>query len=118
MAHVFMPKIYEPPVVQGPIAVTITGAGLSDWVYVTVGGVKYTAAASGIEVMPGDVITFSVTQGSSGGYVTIDGTKAFTVTASGTLQHYEWTVPDGISEISIALTAVGSWGGYITVTTS
>lgn len=120
MAHVFMPRIFEPPVVATSVAVTITGTGHSTDGYVTISGTKYTAAASGIEVMAGDVITFGVYGKSAtySGNVRIDDTAVLTVT-TGTVKTYAWTVPEGITSISIALKYSSSQGiCTITVTTS
>lgn len=52
-----------------PIAVTITGSGgiLSNYAYATINGTKYTSATDGLEVMPGDTISFSVYGESSSG---------------------------------------------------
>lgn len=101
------------------IPVTITGTGNASYCYAMIGGAQYTAAATGVEVMAGDVITFGVYAYSSvlPGTVTIDGTKVLSATNGGTAT-YEWTIPDGISTITIRL-AVGQRNmGTITVTTT
>lgn len=104
------------------IPVTITGTGNATYCYATINNTKYSAAASGIEVMPGDNITFGVYGYSTTHYgqLSIDGTKKLKVTSKST-QTYVWTVPDGVTEISIAFTYMGSGTrryGRITVTTS
>lgn len=108
--------------VISPAAVTITGTGNATYCYATINGTKYSGAASNIEVMPGDVITFGVYGRSSTYYgrVTIDGTQVLNVTNQ-TTQTYNWTVPDGVKTISIAMayTSTSSQrNGRITVTTN
>lgn len=97
--------------------VTITGSGHSTYCYVTINGTTYTEAASDITVAAGATIVFSG-YGSSG-YVTIDGD---TVASGGSgARTYTWTVPAGISQISIAMahsTSFVSRYGRITVTTT
>lgn len=105
-----------------PAAVTITGTGNATYCYATINGTKYNSATSNIEVMPGDVITFGVNGRSSTYYgrITIDGTQALNVT-NNTTQTYNWTVPDGVRTISIAMEYNSSTYqryGRITVTTS
>ena len=105
-----------------PAIVTITGTGNATYCYATINGTKHSAAASNLEVLPGDVITFGVYGYSSTYYgrVTIDGTQALDVTNK-TTQTYEWTVPDGVVAISIAFTYTSSTysrNGRIAVTTS
>lgn len=105
-----------------PAAVTITGTGNATYCYATINGTKYSSAASNIEVMPGDVITFGVYGRSSSYYgrVTIDGAQVLNVTNQ-TTQTYNWTVPDGVKTISIAMSYTSSSSqrnGRITVTTT
>ena len=99
----------------GPVLVTITGTGSSTNAYTTINGNVYTSAASGVEVIQGDVISFYIK--GSGGSVTIDGE---TVATGGMFaKTYDWTVPEGIQEVVIVLTLTGSGSiGSITVTTS
>lgn len=103
-------------------SVTITGTGNANYCYATVKDTKYSAAASNIEVMPGDTITFGVYGRSSTYYgeVTIDGTQVVKV-IDRTTQTYNWTVPDGVKTISIAMTynsQTTSRNGRIVVTTT
>lgn len=103
-----------------PALVTITGTGNASYCYVTINGTKYNASASGIEVMPGDVIRFGVRGYSSAynGTVTIDGAQVVSVTNT-TTKTYDWTVPEEVSEITISLSYQSSRTlGRITVTTS
>ena len=106
-----------------PIAVTITGSGSIVYCYATINGTKYTSATDGIEVMPGDTIVFTVygTSSSRKGYVKIDGTEVLTVTSKSS-STYNWHVPDGITSISIAMSASSFIAtdkyGRITVTTA
>lgn len=103
-------------------SVTITGTGNANFCYATVNGTKYSAAESNIEVMPGDTITFGVYGRSSTYYgeVTIDGTQVLNVTDRIT-ETYNWTVPDGVRTISIAMTYMSTLtkrNGRIVVTTT
>lgn len=106
-----------------PIAVTITGGGYISTCFVTINGTKYTSETTGIVVMTGDTIGFTVSgTSSSKGYVKIDGKNVLTVT-DGSRSTYNWKVPDGITSISIDLYAVPSFittnpYGHITVTTA
>ena len=107
-----------------PIAVTITGSGSALICYATINGTKYTSATDGIEVMPGDMIGFTVGGASSRskGYVKIDGKEVLTVT-DGSKSTYNWNVPDGITSISIDMYATPVFittnpYGRITVTTA
>lgn len=107
---------------NGPVAVTITGTGDSSNCYATINGTKYTSAASGIEVVAGDVITFAVYGYSNTmkGIITIDGTQVVSVTRRKT-ETYDWTVPEGIETISISLSYINlgtARRGQITVTTA
>ena len=101
------------------VPVTITGTGNASYCYAMVGGAQYTAAATGIEVVAGDVITFGVYAYSSlfPGSVTVDGTKVLSATSKGTTT-YEWTIPDGISAIAISLAVGQRNAGTITVNTA
>lgn len=109
----------EPPVI--PVAVTITGSGDADICYATINGTKQYRAGTH-EVNDGDTITFGV-YGESimyYGSVTIDGTQVLRV-MSGSLKTYDWTVPNGISTIEIAMSyTIGARQdhGRITVTTA
>ena len=119
MAHIFMPRIFEPPeLYSGAVAVTITGTGDSTFAYAVVNGSKYSSPASGKSVTTGDVITFGVAGfGSSAlGTVTINGTVVLS-NGSETAQTYAWTVPAGVTAVTIALSYNAVYG-TITVTTS
>lgn len=110
----------KPPVT--PASVTISGTGNATYCYAQINGTKYSAAASNIEVMPGDTITFGVFGYSSTYYgrVTIDGTQALNVT-SATTKTYNWIVPDRVKTISIGFTYTSSStrrNGRIVVTTT
>ena len=102
-----------------PIAVTITGTGHSSRCYATINGVNQYEAGTH-EVYAGDTITFGVygTVGSNPGSVTIDGMKVLQATGAST-QTYDWTVPNGISTVEIAMEYnSSSKSGKITVTTA
>ena len=106
----------EPPVIT--IAVTITGSGSSRNCYATINGTKQHNAGTH-EVNAGDTITFGVS-GSRGkhGLVTIDGTQVLEVSGSST-KTYDWTMPNGISTVEIAMEYnSSSKSGTITVTTA
>lgn len=118
MAHVFMPRIFEPPV-PGLIKVTIDGVGDYSQSFVTIYDTKYAEPASGIEVMSGDVITFYMYGYSK---LTIDGTIVVSETGDDAEVEYEWIIPD-VHNISItfdfSITSDGYVNyNYITVTTS
>lgn len=102
-----------------PVAVTITGTGHSTRCYATINGTKQYEAGTH-EVNAGDTITFGVfgtfKPGSVPGSVTIDGTEVLKVTDN-TTQTYDWTVPNGISTVEIAM-AYSSSRSTITVTTA
>lgn len=109
------------PEIVGPVAVTITAntvGSSTGKVYATVNGTKYTAAASGIEVWPGDVIEFGIWRQNTGysTSVTVDGDTLFSIT-SGLTATGNWTVPDGITEIAILIQGYAN-NSRITVTTS
>lgn len=104
----------------GAIPVTITGTGNGTYCYVTINEETYTAAASGIEVLPGDIISFTVNTNfqSYRGKIVIDGENVAIKTGKVT---YEWTVPE-CESIGIELdykTAQSGFVkyGYITVNT-
>lgn len=102
-----------------PISVTITGTGSSSTCYARINGTQHTEAASGIEVEPGDEITFTVADSQLGqnGSVIINGETVFTTSSS--TKTYVWTVPEGIAFIRIALADRGlTTGATITVTTA
>lgn len=98
------------------VAVTITGTGNRDYCSVTIAGTMYTTATTGLEVQTGDSIKFNIRGSSSGGTgkITIDG-EVVTSSSNLTARSYTWTVPAGISVITIALSS--SPQGVITVTT-
>ena len=100
------------------VDVTVTGTGNTSYCYATIGGTTVIAAGT-YTVKAGDVITFGVSGTSSRYYgsVEIDGITVLTVTSS--KKTYDWTVPDGISSINIALAYNGARKyGTITVTTA
>ena len=112
---VFASKQIVMPVL--PIAVTITGAGDSSKCYAIINGTERYSAGT-YEVNRGDTITFGVFGSRShSGYVTIDGTKVLRVTIGGT-KTYDWTVPNGISTVEIAMEYKEKEYSRITVTTS
>ena len=116
---VFFRRRGEPPVL--PIAVTITGVGDASYCYATINGTKQYEAGTH-EVNTGDTIKFGIygTYGSHYGSVTIDGTQVLKVT-SGSTETYDWTVPNGISTIEIAMqyfSMSSNRNGRITVTTA
>lgn len=105
-----------------PAVVTITGTGNQTYCYATINGQKHYGAASNIEVMPGDVITFGVYGRSTTypGWVKVNGTTALNVTNQST-QTYNWTVPDKTKTVTIAMSYTSSntqRRGQITVTTT
>ena len=107
-------------VIQTPIVVTITGTGDEQYFYAIINGTKQYSAGTH-EVNAGDIITFGVfgagTWPNLVGSLTIDGTEVMTVTNS-VPQTYDWTVPNGISTVEIAI-SVNEYGcGTITVTTA
>lgn len=106
----------EPPVIT--IAVTITGLGNSRNCYAIINGTKQYEAGTH-EINTGDTITFGVTgKRNSIGYVTIDGTQVLSVKSDST-KTYDWTVPNGISTVEIAMEYnSSSKSGTITVTTA
>ena len=100
-------------IVFGPIPVTITGHGDSLHCTAKINGKVYYQPATGIEVMPGDIITLSVPPNS---YIRIDGVSAGFFILGGS---YDWTVPKSIKEINIDFTINNSNDGYkINVTTT
>ena len=103
-----------------PITVTITGAGDSSKCYAIINGTKQYSAGTH-EVYAGDTITFGVSGNSFlSGLVTIDGTEVLKVNG-GSAKTYDWTVPNGISTIEIAMalpSLSGTYSGKITVTTA
>ena len=116
---VFFRRRGEPPATT--IAVTITGKGNASYCYAKINGTKQYSAGTH-EVNAGDTITFGVYGNvRDHGYVEIDGTQVLKATGSAT-KTYNWTVPDGISTVEIAMNyrSVGSQPifGRITVTTA
>ena len=105
-----------------PFYATITGSGSSTYCHATINGTKYYSAKSDIPVWAGDTITFGV-RGRSATYygeVVIDGSQVLVVTST-TTSIYEWTVPSGITSISIAMSYTSTTNqrnGRITVTTT
>ena len=97
------------------IPVTITGTGSAKYCFATINGTEYASAASGIEVMPGDTVRFTVWGEPPATYVTINGTKVQTGSMLNATS-YDWTIPDGVSSISIELYDDGSTTAQITVT--
>lgn len=100
-----------------PVPVTITGNGNESNCYCEIGGAKYYAATSGVETSAGDIIHLYAAAGQMSvftvaGKITINGTSV----GSGNTKSYDWTVPDDISEITIAFKSGNS--NEITVTTA
>lgn len=113
---VFFRRRGEPPAITTPIAVTITSSGNADYCYAIINGTKQYSAGTH-EVYAGDTITFGVYGAGKGpGTITIDGTQVLKVT-SGSTETYDWTVPNDISTVEIAL-KYSSHAGKITVTTA
>ena len=112
---VFASKQIVMPVLS--IAVTITGTGNSRYCYAIINGTKQYSAGTH-EVNTGDTITFGIYGESKKNYslVTIDGTNVLTVSNSST-KTYDWTVPNGISTVNIAMEYINVHG-RITVTTA
>ena len=119
-----------PAVRPAVVAVEITGEGFfydeisNGATGVTIHGETYTAAAADISVQPGDVIVFHVAgawQDANRGTLTIDGIVAHTTTEHITTETYEWSVPEGITQIAINLATrytIYCYISTITVTTS
>lgn len=97
------------------IPVTITGTGRAKYCFATINGTEYSSAASGIEVMPGDTVRFTVWGVPPETYITINGAKVQTGSMINATS-YDWTIPDGVSSISIKLYDKGSATAQITVT--
>lgn len=104
-----------------PIVVTITGSGNSSNCYAIINGTKYYTETNNIKVMAGDTISFETynnVSSTQSGFVKINGTQVTSSTTKGYIT-YDWTVSDGISNITIAITYYSSSGsGQIIVTTS
>ena len=102
------------------IVVTITGTGNEQYFYATINGTKQYSEGTH-EVNAGDTITFGVfgagTRPGLVGSLTIDGTEVLRVTNS-VPQTYDWTVPNGISTVEIAISVTQYGCGTITVTTA
>ena len=100
------------------ITVTITGSGSQNYCYAIINGTKQYRAGTH-EVNDGDTITFGIFGRSSSTYglVTIDGTEVLRVTDK-TTETYDWTVPNGISTVEIAMSTQSANYGRITVTTA
>lgn len=107
-----------------PIPVTITGTGSSSNCYATINGTMYSSAASGIEVLPGDVIHFYTARSASSETIkiTIDGTVVKQSSGNTNSISYTWTVPEACKSINIDFSQGGSGGMRvyynITVTTT
>ena len=113
---VFFRRRGEPPAT--PIAVTITGTGDSRKCYAIINGTtQYTAGTH--EVYAGDTITFGVVGRAFPNYgsVIINKTEVLIVTEF-TAKTYDWTVPNGISTVEIAMVYSKKGIGQITVTTA
>lgn len=104
------------------ITVTITGSGNSTYCYAIINGTKQYSAGTH-EVYAGDTITFGVYSAGdqNSGWVVIDGTEVLRAAVT-TTETYDWTVPNGISTIEIAMEYKTMAGrptrGRITVTTA
>lgn len=114
-------KVVQVPSV-GPtlVEVSITGSGNGYFGFVDIHGTTYTSAAGGIEVLTGDIITFTVAGSGSGtaeGKVVIDGVQVVSST-NGNQYSYEWEVLTGITRVDIALAYSSIGAVAITVTTS
>ena len=104
------------------VAVTITGSGDASYSYAIINGASYSKAASGIEVETGDIITFGVYGSmSQTGTLVVDGRTTVSASENST-ETYNWTVPSGVSKVTINLAVSGNnpYTRYatITVTTS
>ena len=118
---VFASRVVQVPSV-GPtlVDISITGTGNESFGFVNIHGTTYTSAASGIEVLTGDVITFTVAgfgSGAAEGKVVIDGEKVVSST-NGNQASYKWEVPAGITKVDIVMTNAALGAVVITVTTS
>jgi hypothetical protein len=102
------------------VEVSIEGSGNDYYSFVDIHGTTYTAAKSGIEVLTGDIITFTIA-GSGYGYaegkVVLDGTQVAS-SQNGTQCSYWWEVPAGITKVYIVMAYNSIGVGTITVTTS
>ena len=109
--------------VDNAIFVIITGSGNSSRCYATINGTTCYSSSLTEEVHSGDTMSFSVygTDSSSAGRVIIDGTQVL-INKNPNTQTYTWTVPDGISLITIEMTYVNNSStdryGRIEVTTA
>lgn len=105
------------------IPVTITGTGSSSYCYAIINGTTYTGATSGVEVLPGDTISFRAYASTIAetAEIKIDGTVVKQSSISSSIAEYTWTVPDGCKSVTIAFTKSGNTMRYayiITVTTT
>ena len=91
------------------VDVSITGMSLSTSIcYASINGTKYSSPASGIEVQTGDVIEFNLC-----GYIYENLVQIAYIDPKAS---YNWTVPDGITSMTIE---IGSGSvTYIYITTS
>lgn len=117
---VFMPRIFEPPVVKW-VSVTITGTGDADKLYAIINGTTYYQATSNIETLAGSEITFGLKSASGNDvntyptFLEIDGVETSSATVG---KQTSYTVPDSVSAITIQLTYWSDTNSRITVTTS
>ena len=105
-----------------PIYVTISGSGSATYCYASINGTKRTNSATYIPTWSGKTITFGVYGYSSTYYgeVAIDGSAVVTSTGKSTVT-YAWTVPNGVTAITIKLSYTSTSSqrrGRITVTTT
>lgn len=83
------------------IPVTIAGTGHSTYCRVEINGTQYSAATSGIEVLPGSSISFRAAGSTSQpGHIRINGEL---VAQNSNYALYTWSVPEGIQSINIEL---------------
>lgn len=108
---------YDVSFAGGPIAVTITGNGAQGQVYATIAGTQYYNATSGLEVMDGDVIVLAAAGGFGGNNTIVINGNTVASSSSVSKATYNWTVPSGISAITIVLSG-RTVNGSVTVTTS
>lgn len=122
MNCIFMRRGY-PEGAAGGIAVTISGTGDATNCCVQHNNTTYYTSGDTFAVQPGDTIILTVsgrTSIESWGYIYINNTTvASTNGTQGTLS-YTWTVPSGITGISISINyhSGKAYYGSITVTTS
>lgn len=109
------------------IPVTITGTGKSSRCSAEIDGTEYIAATSGIEVVPGDVITFTIYSTGFGagmlkvatGVAALNGVYETIDSTSKGKKTYDWTVPEcDVIDIKLDYSAIsnGIYTGSVTVT--